>query len=192
MGTCGANVRSSAQWKLREMTFKHFTGAAYRVLTSAKDGPSLYELCDPLLLRPGTGDSHLAKFYQTALGNPALRPLLRRAGLKELREPTRFEALRRALSSARDDASPDWSAIGAPVAELLDTIRLRHPRPNPAPALKHPPELADLEKIIRLCGAHLLRSFGANGFIPAYAAFNLIGDPDMRGREFLIALTGLN
>ncbi len=30
------------------------------------------------------------------------------------------------------------------------------------------------------------------GFIPTYAAFNLIGDADVRGREFLMALTGLN
>ena len=37
-----------------------------------------------------------------------------------------------------------------------------------------------------------MRSFGRNGFIPTYAAFNLIGDPDLRGREFLMALTGLN
>ena len=192
-GTCWANVRSSARdGNSREMTFQHFAGAAYRALTSAKDGPSLYELCDPLLLRPGKGDPHLAKFYQTALGNPALRPLLWRAGLSELREPSRFEALRGALRSARDDASPDWAAIGQPVAELLDTIRLQHPRPKPMPAPRQAPDLADLEKIIRICGAHLLRSFGANGFIPTYAAFNLIGDPDVRGRELLMALTGLN
>ena len=174
------------------MTFQHFAGAAYRALTFPKDGPSLYDVCDPLLLNGGGGDPHLRKFYKTALGNPALRPLLRRAGLAELREPSRFEALRRALTHARDDASPDWTAIGQPVAELLDTIRLQHPRPKPLPAPAHPPELADLEKIIRICGAHLLRSFGANGFIPTYAAFNLIGDPDVRGREFLMALTGLN
>jgi hypothetical protein len=174
------------------MTFQHFAGAAYRALTSAKDGPSLYELCDPLLLRPGKGDPHLAKFYQTALGNPALRPLLWRAGLPELREPSRFEALRRARRSARDDESPDWAAIGGPVAELLDTIRLQHPRPRPVPAPRPAPDLSDLEKIIRICSAHLLRSFGANGFIPTYAAFNLIGDPDVRGRELLMALTGLN
>jgi hypothetical protein len=174
------------------MTFQHFAGAAYRALTSAKDGPSLYELCDPLLLRPGKGDPHLAKFYQTALGNPALRPLLWRAGLPELREPSRFEALRRALRRARDDESPDWAAIGQPVAALLDTIRLQHPKLKPLPAPRPAPELADLEKIIRICGAHLLRSFGGNGFIPTYAAFNLIGDPDLRGREFLMALSGLN
>ena len=112
--------------------------------------------------------------------------------LAELREPFRFEALRRALSSARDDESPDWAAIGQPVAALLDTIRLQHPRPKPIPAPKQAPELADIEKIIRICGAHLLRAFGANGFIPTYAAFNLIGDPDLRGRELLMALTGLN
>ena len=46
--------------------------------------------------------------------------------------------------------------------------------------------------MIRACAAHLLGSFRKNGFIPTYAAFNLIGDPDLRGREFLMALTGLN
>jgi hypothetical protein len=188
----GERAVKRADGNSKEMTFQHFAGAAYRALTSAKDGPSLYDLCDPLLLRPGRGDPHLAKFYRTALGNPALRPLLRRAGLPELREPSRFEALRQALTHARDDESPDWAAIGQPVAELLDTVRLRHPRPKPAPAPSHAPALAELESIIRICGAHLLRSFGANGFIPTYAAFNLIGDPDLRGRELLMALTGLN
>jgi len=174
------------------MTFQYFAGAAYRALTFPKDGPSLYDLCDPLLSRPGSGDPHLAKFYKTALGNPALRPLLRRAGLKELRDPSCFEALRNALTCARDDASPDWTAIGQPVAALLDTIRLQHPKPKAVTAPAHPPNLADIENIIRICGAHLLRSFGSNGFIPTYAAFNLIGDPDVRGKEFLMALTGLN
>jgi hypothetical protein len=174
------------------MIFQHFAGAAWRALTLAKDGPSLYDLCDPLLLRPGKGDPHLAKFYQTALGNPALRPLLRRAGLAELRDPSRFEVLRNALTRARDDDQPDWSAIGQPVAALLDTIRLRHPRPAPAPPPRQPPGLHAIENIIRTCGAHLLRSFAGNGFIPTFAAFNLIGDPDVRGRECLMALTGLN
>ncbi len=32
----------------------------------------------------------------------------------------------------------------------------------------------------------------SNGFIPTYAAFNLLGDADMGGREMLMALTGLN
>jgi hypothetical protein len=174
------------------MTFQTLAGAAYRALTFPKDGPSLYDLCDPLLLRPNGGDPHIAKFYKTALGNPALRPLLRRAGLKELRDPSRFEALRDALSQARDDAAPDWAAIGQPVADLLDTINLRHPKPKPVPAPGHPPQLADIENVIRICGAHLLASFGKSGFIPTYAAFNLIGDPDVHGREFLMALTGLN
>jgi hypothetical protein len=174
------------------MTFQTFAGAAYRALTSPKDGPSLYDLCDPLLLHQGGGDPHLAKFYKTALGNPALRPLLRRAGLPELRDPSRFESLRNALVRARDDETPDWAAIGQPVAELLDTIRLQHPKPSPMTAPQRAPQLPDIENVIRRCGAHLLRSYDRNGFIPAYAAFNLIGDPDVRGRECLMALTGLN
>jgi hypothetical protein len=184
--------RTDGNSKEIPMTFQAFAGAAYRALTSRKDGPSLYDLCDPLLLRPGKGDLHLAKFYKTALGNPALGPLLRRAGLPELRDPSCFEALRNALTQARDDESPDWAAIGQPVAALLDTIRLQHPTPRPLPAPAHPPKLPEIENVIRSCGAHLLRSFAGNGFIPTYAAFNLIGDPDVRGREFLMALTGLN
>jgi hypothetical protein len=174
------------------MTFQTFAGAAYRALTFPKDGPCLYDVCDALLLRPNGGDPHLAKFYKTAIGNPALRPLLRRAGLPELRDPSRFESLRNAVICARDDETPDWARIGQPVAELLDTIRLQHPTPKPLPAPERAPSLSAIEDIIRRCGAHLLRSYDRNGFIPAYAAFNLIGDPDMRGREFLMALTGLN
>src|SRR6185437_7721271 len=55
-----------------------------------------------------------------------------------------------------------------------------------------PPALAEIDATIRTCGAHLLRAFSRNGFIPTYAAFNLIGDPDCGGRELLMALNGLN
>jgi hypothetical protein len=174
------------------MGFQQAAGAAYRALTARQDGPSLYDVCDPLLLGRHGGDPHLSKFYKTALGNPALRPLLRRTGLWELREEPRLAALREALIRARDDASPDWAAIAAPVAALLDTIALSHPRPKPATVPARAPALAEIESIIRTCGAHLLRSFQNNGFIPTYAAFNLIGDPDLRGREMSMALTGLN
>jgi hypothetical protein len=176
------------------MTFQTRAGAAYRALTARKDGPSLYDVCDPVLLHYRAGDPHLGKFYKTALGNPALRPLLRRTGLAELGDPPRLQRLREALISARDDAAPDWAAIGLPVADLLDTIELEHPQPKPAPAPApgRAPDLATVEAAIRGCGAHLLRSFERNGFIPTYAAFNLIGDADLRGRELLMALTGLN
>jgi hypothetical protein len=173
------------------MIFQHLAGAAWRALTARKDGPSLYDVCDPLLRKPG-GDPHLSKFYRAALGNPALRPLLRRAGLVELTDPSRLQRLRAALVHARDDVSPDWAAIGQPVAELLDTIALSHPQPKPAPPPARAPDLAAIEAVIRTCGTHLLASFGRNGFIPTYAAFNLIGDADLRGRELLMALTGLN
>ncbi len=174
------------------MAFHDMASAACRALTARKDGPSLYDVCDPLLLNGSGGDQHLAKFYRTALGNPALRPLLRRTGLSELNDASRLGALRAALTRARDDEGPDWAAIGQPVAELLNTVKLHHPRPPAVLPEASPPALADIERAIRACAAHLLRTFGKNGFIPAYAAFNLIGDPDMGGREFLMALTGLD
>jgi hypothetical protein len=174
------------------MTFQAIAGAAYRALTARKDGPSLYDVCDPLLRQASGGDPHLAKFYKTALGNPALRPLLRRTGLAELNDEPRLTRLREALTRARDDEAPDWTAISQPVADLLDTIDLQHPKPAPAAMPARAPDLAAIEAAIRVCGAHLLASFRNNGFIPTYAAFNLIGDPDMGGRELTMALTGLN
>lgn len=179
------------------MAFHDMAGAACRALTARKDGPSLYDVCDPVLLNGahgnGGGDQHLAQFYRTALANPALRPLLRRTGLTELNDASRFAALQNALVRARDDARPDWASIGQPVAALLDTVQLHHPRPRPSPHLETaPPDLADIDRVISACAAHLLRSFRRHGFIPAYAAFNLIGDPDLRGREFLMALNGLD
>jgi hypothetical protein len=174
------------------MSFQYFAGAACRALTAAKDGPSLYDVCDPLLFRQNGGDPHLAKFYRTALGNVALRPLLRRAGLPELRDEARLNGLREAIRQARDDEAPDWEAIGQPVAALLDTIELSHPTPRAAPPSGPAPALLQIESVIRDCAAHLLRAFRTNGFIPTYAAFNLIGDADLRGRELSMALTGLN
>jgi hypothetical protein len=176
------------------MALTEMAGAAYRALTVRKDGASLYDVCDPLLLNGAGGDPHLIKFYKTALGNPALRPLLRRTGLAELKDDPCLHGLREALIRARDDETPDWAAIGRPVAELLDRIEVRHPSPRLLPeADRSPlPGMPEIERVIRRCGAHLLRSFSQNGFIPTYAAFNLIGDPDIKGREFLMALTGLN
>ena len=170
----------------------YFAGATFRALTAAKHGPSLYDVCDPLLRHHRGGDPHLAKFYRTALGNPALRPLLRRAGLPELGDETRLNALRGALIRARDDDDPDWVAVGRPVAGLLDTLRLQHPKPKPVDVPTHLPAPGEIDAAIGVCGRHLLRSFGRHGFIPTYAAFNLIGDPDVRGADFLAALGGLN
>jgi hypothetical protein len=174
------------------MNLHHIAAATYRALTCRKDGPSLYDVCDPLLSKQSGGDPHLSKFYRTALGNPALRSLLRRTGIPELRDAGRLQSLRAALIRARDDENPDWAAIGRPVADLLDTIGPQHPRPKPVPPPDRAPDLAEIESVIRICGAHLLRSYRRCGFIPTYAAFNLIGDPDVGGREMLMALTGLN
>src|SRR5207245_10843985 len=92
------------------MNLHHIAGTAYRALTARKDGPSLYDVCDPLLLNYRGGDPHLGKFYRTALGNPALRPLLRRTGLPQLRDDHRLTALRAALTRARRDEPPACAA----------------------------------------------------------------------------------
>ncbi|MFB9267311.1 hypothetical protein ACFFWD_29865 [Bradyrhizobium erythrophlei] len=174
------------------MGFHTIAGAVCRALTVKKDGPSLYDVCDPLLQKYRGGDAHLGQFYRTALGNPALRPLLRRTGLPALKDPERLARLREALTRARDDETPDWAAVGGPIAELMDDLDLSHPKPPAAAAPARAPAMAEIDKVIRATGSHLLRSFGKNGFIPTYAAFNLIGDPDIGGREMLMALTGLN
>jgi hypothetical protein len=174
------------------MDFHYFAGSAFHALTARKDGPSLYDVCDPLLLDYRGADPHLGKFYRTALGNPALRPLLRRTGLPQLRDERRLERLRDALIRARDDAEPDWAAIGQPITELMETIDVGHPKPAAANGDARAPALAEIERVIRTCGAHLLRTFAKNGFIPTYAAFNLLGDADMGGREVQKALTRLN
>lgn len=174
------------------MGFPTIAGAAFRALTARKDGPSLYDVCDPVLLKYQGGDPHLGKFYRTALGNPALRPLLRRTGLPALRDEKKLGALQEALIRARDDAEPDWAAVGAPVAELMADIGVGHPSPPPVATNGRAPGVSEIDRAIRRCGAHLLGSFAKNGFIPTYAAFNLIGDADMGGREMLMALTGLN
>jgi hypothetical protein len=175
------------------MNIPQMAGAALRALTARKDGPSIYDVCDPVLLNGHSGgDEHLGKFYKTALRNPALMALLRRAGIPELGDETRLAAIRDALAQARDQENPDWAEIGRPFAELLDTIELRHPKPKPLTAAGKPPKPAEIDQIIRTCGKHLLKSFARNGFLPTYAAFNLIGDPDFRGRDLIMALTGLN
>jgi hypothetical protein len=174
------------------MNIPHMAGAAFRALTASKDGPSIYDVCDPVLMNGHGGDQHLAQFYKTALRNPALMALLRRAGLPELKDEARLASIRNALAMARDQENPDWAEIGRPFAELLDTVSLSHPKPGRYLNGSRPPAWSELDAIIRTCGKHLLKSFSRNGFIPTYAAFNLIGDPDFRGRELIVALTGLN
>src|SRR4051812_24251091 len=155
---CRLTADPAAWWtspaKRDGMGFQYFASAAYRALTARKDGPSLYDVCDPVLLDYSGGDPHLGKFYRTALGNPALRPLLRRTGLPQLRDEGRLRRLREALISARDNREPDWAAIGQPVAELMDGIDVRHPLPKAAPGNGPAPELAEIERVIKTCGAH--------------------------------------
>src|ERR1044072_1106207 len=128
------------------MGFQTIAGAAFRALTRRKAGPPLDDVCDPVLLKYRGGDPHLGKFYRTALGNPALRPLLRRTGLPQLRDEKRLTALRAALTRARDEATPDWEAVGRPVAELMSSIDVRHPTPAPAEPPARAPGIAEIEQ----------------------------------------------
>jgi len=164
----------------------------FGALTAAKEGPSVYDLCDPLLRGAGPGNAHLRKFYATAIANPLLRPLLGRAGLPQLRDEAWFKALRDAIVAARDQEAPDWLAIGAPVAELIDQFPQQQQQRKPTTAAAVPVAAAEIDRIIRACAGHLLGTFAKRGFIPAYASFNLIGDPDFHGRDLLTALQGLN
>ncbi|ERF82772.1 MAG: haloalkane dehalogenase, partial [Bradyrhizobium sp. DFCI-1] len=84
------------------MSLHEIAGAVCRSLAVRKDGPSLYDVCDPVLQAYRGGDPHLGKFYRTALGNPPLRALLRRTGLPALQDPDRLAGLRAALTQARD------------------------------------------------------------------------------------------
>src|ERR1700736_1218203 len=73
---CPENVRRRHA-ESSPMTFQYIAGAAYRALTVGKDGPPLYDVCDPLLLHPQGGQPHLGKLSRTALGTPPLRAMLR-------------------------------------------------------------------------------------------------------------------
>jgi hypothetical protein len=170
----------------------YFARAAYRAFTTAKNGPTLYDLCDPLLAGAGEGNAHLRTFYKKALANPALRLLLSRAGMPQLRDEARFQALRTALRAARDEASPDWTAIGKPLAALIDEFPQEHPARAAAAAPARMPACPEVDRVIGACARHLLDGFTKKKFIPAYAAFKLVGDPDFRGRDLLTALEGLN
>src|SRR3954469_16586165 len=130
--TCGSLCLDAGAPESFSMGFQYFAGAAYRALTATKDGPSLYDVCDPLLQSYSGGDPHLGQFYRTALGNPALRPLLRRTGLPALKDEKRLAELRAAIIRARDEETPDWVAVGAPVAALMGDINVQHPRPPAA------------------------------------------------------------
>jgi hypothetical protein len=174
------------------MNLSYFLRAGFAALTNAKTGPTLYDLCDPLLRGNGGGDAHLRKFYKTALGNPALRPLLSRAGLPQLQDAFRLRSLRDALIAAREQPQPDWRVIAQPLAALIDEFPQSHPRPAARPASARRPSGGRIEEMIHACARHLTDAFARHGFIPTYAAFNLVGDPDLRGRDLVTALVGLN
>jgi hypothetical protein len=174
------------------MTALDLLRSARAVLAGERVGPTLFDVCDPLLRGTGGGDQHLRRFYRTAVANPALRLLLRRAGLPHLREEGRLRAVHEAIRAARDAGAPDWGAVAKPIAELIDEFPQHHAKRAAEARVVAAPASARIDDMIRACARHLLRSFARRGFIPAYAAFNLVGDPDFHGRDLIAALEGLN
>jgi len=85
-------------------------------------------------------------------------------------------------------------AVGAPHRRADGRYRgCAHPRASQGHGCRERPcyrrdRARDPPLRARICSARLPE----NGFIPTYAAFNLLGDPDVAGREMLMALTGLN
>jgi hypothetical protein len=168
-----------------------FGQAACKTFFMQKSGPTLYDLCDPVLVSRESRGTQIGTFYRRAVANPPLRLVLCRAGLPQLRDPTLLDNIRRAILAARDEVSPDWSAIAKPIAGLIDVYpQQRRERPAISGSARIP-SLVTIEEIIRCCASHLLGCFAKNGFIPAYAAFNLCGDPDFRGRDFSTAMAAL-
>ncbi len=138
------------------MAFHDVAGAAYRALTAERTARRSTTSAIPCC---STGPAATLIWRNSTRPRSATRrcaPLLRRTGLIELNDTSRLDGLREALVRARDDAAPDWAAIGAPVAELLDTIELRHKQARPAGRVAAPPTLSEIELTIRTCGAHLL------------------------------------
>src|SRR5215470_15954225 len=110
MSSSPATCHSDGGWRRSLMDIGYFAAATLRAVTASKAGPSLYDVCDPILSKPNGADAHLATFYQTALRNPALRPLLWRAGLSELRDGARLALLQQAIALAHASTDPDWAS----------------------------------------------------------------------------------
>jgi len=137
-GACRANVRSSARDGIQGNDLSTLRGAAYRALTSARTARRSTTFAIRCFCAPARRSAS-GKIYQTALANPALRPLLWRAGLPELRRaiPVRGTAgalmrrARRCISGLVRDRSAGGGATGIPSPAA--------PRPKPMPARSRRP-----------------------------------------------------
>ncbi|MBO0734416.1 MAG: hypothetical protein J2P49_08910, partial [Methylocapsa sp.] len=168
----------------------HFARAAFDAIRMQKSGPAFFEVCDPILLASESRGTQIAALYRK-LANPALRLALSRAGLPQLSDPALAGAIRGAIIAARDAISPDWVALAKPIAQLLDACPQPARERPPVAGLARLPPLRAIEEVIRACAAHLLECFARRGFIPGYAAFDLMGDPGFRGQELLTAMAAL-
>ena len=192
IGAAWRDVRRSARGKIFHEFSSIFAGAACRALTARKDGPSLYDVCDPLLLN-----------YRRR--RPASRQILpdraRQSGVAAAAAPDRAcrIARRAAAAGAARGADPGArrrrrrtgprSASRSRTCSTPSSCSIPQPKPA-APARRRARPRRDRSRDPRPAARICCARSRSNGFIPTYAAFNLIGDADLRGRELLMALTG--
>ena len=158
----------------------------------AKNGPTVYDLCDPLLpARAGatricassTRPPSPTRCCGRCCRAPACRNCATDRDSTHCATPSSRPAIRH-----RRTGSPSAGRWPTCSTSFRKPIRCAGPRrPQPKPVRRRRSTASSTP-----APAHLLGSFARNGFIPGYAAFNLIGDPDFRGRDLLTALQGLN
>ena len=145
------------------MSLAQVARGAYRVVTAAKDGPTLFELCDPVLAGNGAGTRICARSITR-------RSPIRRCGCCCRAQACRSCATARASGGtsrqpecrARDDADPDWARIGKPrrTADRRMSVADDIPR-----AVRHVGGATcavawrSSERIISACAGHLLGTF---------------------------------
>ncbi len=177
------------------MSFHYFAGAACRALTGAEGRPIPLRGLRSRIVGPGRAAIRIwpnstrprsaiprcgcccgAPACPSCATRPGLIGAARGAGPRPRRVPS--PTGRRSASPSPTSSTPSRS-----------TIPGRRRRCSTAPRRVAG---ADRRRDPRLRAASARARYRQNGFLPTYAAFNLIGDPDFRGRELIMALTGLN
>jgi len=115
----------------------------------------------------------------TALGNPHCGRCCAGPDCRNCATNAAYR-LREALKRARDDERRT-GLTSHPIAELMATLDIAT-RSRRRRGARRAPDLTEIERVIRVCGAHLLRSFSKNGSSDL-CRLHLLGDADMAGAK---------
>ena len=174
------------------MDIGYFAAATLRAVTASKAGPSLYDVCDPVLSNRTAATPTSRPFIKTALRNPALRPLLWRAGLPELPRRIPSGAAAEAIALARDHGNPDWARSARPVAELMDSSTRSIPGQSRVHGRSGRRARRPIDGIIRTCGRHLLSVVRPQRLHPGLCGLQPDRRSGLQGTRIVVALEGLN